>query len=104
MEIPGIYGQLLLEVVETTGLPLSQQAAATHISVLIQQHPGAENAVSWAWDGSQWQPPHTGSHGSQGPPGVALFAMGEHPWAQLHTASLPSPEHLAVFCVSGLPP
>lgn len=97
METPGIHGQLQLQAVETTvgttggtiGLPLCQQAAATHISVLIWQHPGAGNAVSWAWDGSQWQPPHTGSHRSQGLPGAALFARGEHPWAQLHTASLP---------------
>lgn len=77
METPAIHGQLLLRAVGatggTTGLPLSQQAAATHISVLIWQHPGAGYAPS-------------GSPLMQGP--TDPRARAEHPWAQLHAASL----------------
>lgn len=45
-------------------------------------------ATTWSMECSQWWPPHAESHRSQGSPSAALFAMGEHPWAQLCATSL----------------
>lgn len=79
MEIPGIYGQFLLEAVETTGLPLSQQAAATHISVLIQQHPEQRMLCP----GPGMAP--SGSPLTQGPTGPGAFQVLHClPWESTH--------------------
>lgn len=85
METPGIHVQHLLQAVgetrRTTGLPfISANYCHTHQC----PHP----ATPWSRECSQWQPPHAGSHRSQGLPGAALFAMAERPWAQLPAASL----------------
>lgn len=71
-----IHGQLLLQAAGTTegttGLPLSQQAAATYISVLIQQHPRAGNAPN-------------GRSPMQGPTDLsALQVLHCLPWESTH--------------------
>ena len=82
METPSVRRQLQPGAVGTAGPPSSQQASckpATHTGVHTQLHPGAGNAASWAWGGSQRQPAHAGSHRSQGPLGATVLAVGEHP-------------------------
>uniref|UniRef100_A0A8C5NR72 Proteasome inhibitor PI31 subunit n=1 Tax=Junco hyemalis TaxID=40217 RepID=A0A8C5NR72_JUNHY len=69
--------------------PLSQQAAATHISVLIQQHPGAGNAPN-------------GSPLVQGPTDPrALQVLQCLPWDSTYGHSCMQPSPLSPFAVGG---